>query len=131
MPAIQNQITWLYTRDLDGTCRFYAETLGLEHVHDEVHARVFRCGGGFIGICRVFKDRTVNPAGTMVSIVTDEVDRWHGHLSSRGVKVTDLDGVPHGRPREYPDFKIYAFLAEDPNGYRIEFQQFLDPAWTG
>ena len=27
-------------------------------------------------------------------------------------------------------FNVYCFFVLDPNGYRIEFQQFLDPAWA-
>lgn len=34
-PPIDQGITWVYTEDLDGTCRFYGETLGLTEVHDQ------------------------------------------------------------------------------------------------
>ena len=32
-------------------------------------------------------------------------------------------------PTLHPDFNIYHCIVRDPNGYLIEIQRFLDPAW--
>jgi catechol 2,3-dioxygenase-like lactoylglutathione lyase family enzyme len=123
-PKIDQQVNWVYTEDLAGTCDFYRRILGLEEVLDEGgNARIFRtCGNAFIGVCRVFEGRAVEPSGSMVSIVTDEVDAWYERLRAEGVEL-------RGPPQLLEAFNIYTLFAKDPNGYAIEFQQFLDPRW--
>ncbi len=122
-PIIGQQISWVYCEDLAATCRFYQETLGLRQVMDQGAARIFQAASGaFIGVCRAVEGRVAEPRGSMISLVTDEVDAWHARLTAAGVKT-------RGRPRTLEAFGIYCFFAEDPNGYVIEFQQFLDPAW--
>ena len=48
----------------------------------------------------------------------EDVDAWYARLSERGAK---LRGPPH----RLEAFGIYCFFAEDPNGYVVEFQQFV------
>ncbi len=123
-PDIGQQISWVYCEDLAATCPFYQKTLGLRQVMNQGTARIFLAApGAFIGVCRAFEGRAVEPEGSMISLVTDEVDAWYERLTAAGVKT-------RGRPRTLEAFNIYCFFAEDPNGYVIEFQQFLDPAWS-
>lgn len=123
-PAIGQLITWVYTDDLEVSSRFYRETLGLPLVTDQGAARIFRISeAAFIGVCRAFEGRAVAPAGSMISLVSDDVDGWYERLSAAGVKT-------RGRPQRLAAFNIYSFFAEDPNGYTIEVQQFLDPHWA-
>jgi catechol 2,3-dioxygenase-like lactoylglutathione lyase family enzyme len=108
-PPIDQGITWVYTEDLDGTCRFYGETLGLTEVHDQGLCRIFRLAPtAFLGVCRVRPGRFVEPKGVVITFVTPAVDAWHARLTAAGV---------------------YCFFARDPNGYLVEFQTFLDPGW--
>ena len=119
-PPISQTVTWVYTEDLAGTCAFYGETLGLELVRDEGVARIYRTSAdGHVGVCETVGFRVVEPKGGMITLVTDHVDGWYAHLSAAGATL-------RGRPERNDRFGIYAFLAEDPNGYLIEFQQFLD-----
>jgi len=119
-PPITQTITWVYTQDLEATCGFYAGLLGLELVRDEGAARIYRTSGdGAIGVCEAMDGRVVEPRGGMITLVTDDVDGWYQHLSDAGA-------VTEGPPERNDQFGIYAFLAQDPNGYLIEFQQFLD-----
>jgi predicted enzyme related to lactoylglutathione lyase len=121
-PATQH-IVWFYAEDLDETCRFYEEALGFEQVFDEGKARIFRAGANvFIGICSAWGDRKVQTDGAMFTFVTDEVDAWHERLKAHGARIG-------GEPHMLDEFNIYTLFARDPNGYRLEFQQFLDPAW--
>ena len=118
-PPVTRQIAWVYCRDLARSDRFYADVLGLRCVRDEGTARVYETvPGAAIGVCEAFEDRVVEPRGAMVSLVTDDVDGWYRRLDAAGAAVR---GPPHRLER----FGIYTFFAEDPDGYVLEFQQFL------
>ena len=116
------QICWVYTQDLDSTAYFYADVLGLECTRNQGPARIFATGdNAWIGVCQVFADRVVEPKGGMISIISDDVDAWYQRLVDIGLSI---DRPPH----HLEQFGIYTFSVEDPNGYRIEFQQFVDDA---
>jgi predicted enzyme related to lactoylglutathione lyase len=118
-PEIEGQIVWVYTDDLQDTCIFYADVLGLELIRDEGAARIYRTSpSSSIGVCRAFDDRAVEPDGGMITFVSDDVDGWYTRLSEKGAQL-------RGPPRRLEEFGIYGFFAEDPNGYVIEFQKFL------
>ena len=55
----------------------------------------------------------------MISIVTDDVDGWYAKLIAGGIEIAQP-------PHTLEQFGIYTFFAHDPNGYIIEFQQFID-----
>jgi predicted enzyme related to lactoylglutathione lyase len=117
---INQQITWVYTHDLDLTAKFYSQVLGLHCVRETAEGRIFvTAPGAAIGLCRAFNDRVVEPKGGMISIVTNDVDRWYHQLLERGA---NIEAAPH----RLPQFGIYTFFISDPNGYVIEFQQFDD-----
>jgi catechol 2,3-dioxygenase-like lactoylglutathione lyase family enzyme len=123
-PPIDQQVTFVYTRDLERSARFYAETLGLELVLDQGACRIFRVAGeAFLGVC-TDPARAVVPEGFTLTFVTPDVDAWHERLAAAGVAI-------EGPPAENTRFRIYNFFARDPDGYLIEFQRFLDPAWPG
>ncbi len=122
-PPTSQSLTWVYTEDLDGTCRFYAETIGFPQVLDQGACRIFRTSPtGFLGVCQVRPGRWVEPKGTVITFVTDDVDAWHARLVARGA-------APETPPARSAAFNVYAFFVRDPNGYLLEFQTFLDPAW--
>ncbi|MCP4387582.1 MAG: hypothetical protein GY802_04745 [Gammaproteobacteria bacterium] len=61
---ISAQISWVYTRDIDTTTGFYARILELECTRDEGDAKIFKTGdAAFIGVCKAFEDRVVEPKG--------------------------------------------------------------------
>ncbi len=45
MPPIDQQVTFIYSADLERSRRFYAEVLGLEQVLDQGACRIFRVAG--------------------------------------------------------------------------------------
>ena len=115
--SIQAQISWVYTEDLDASTQFYSGVLGLECTRDAGDARVFATGDNAgIGVCRVFADRVIEPLGSMISIVTDDVDAWYRELLAHDLVIDP--------PQRLDSFGIYSLLVHDPNGYVIEFQQF-------
>lgn len=121
------QVTWVYTNDLPDTARFYADTLGFEMVLDQGLCRIFRAAPhAFVGVCQVRPGRFVEPKGVVVTFVLPtpaDVDSWHAKIVAKGAK-------PEA-PFHSERFKVRAFFVHDPNGYKLEFQAFLDPAWKG
>ena len=122
--ATDAQITWSYSYDLDAASAFYGQLLQLTLVMERGGCRIYRVtDGAFLGVCAANERRIVEPKGTLVTFVTDEVDRWYERLSAADV-LTD------GPPRALPQYGIYAFFATGPDGYQIEFQRFDDAAWA-
>ncbi|MGC9334227.1 MAG: VOC family protein, partial [Anaerolineae bacterium] len=89
-PSIAQQITFLYTRDLAATARFYEEVLGLELKLDQGGCRIYQAShDGFLGFCQ----RDDAPIGSsdpgtrhiILTLVTDEVDAWYEYLKGQGI----------------------------------------------
>jgi catechol 2,3-dioxygenase-like lactoylglutathione lyase family enzyme len=125
--SIDQQITFLYTRDLQTTARFYEEVLGLPLALDQGTCRIYWVSGdGYLGFCRraeAVEQPSGSPPGVIFTIVTDEVDEWYSQLSQRGV-------VFEKPPALNPQYNIYHCFLRDPNGYLIEIQRFLDAGWN-
>ena len=121
-PTIDRQITFLYTRDLATTARFYEQILGLPLVLDQGSCRIYRVSGdGYLGFCQR-EAAPEQPTGIILTIVTDEVDEWYRYLKAQNVDFKKS-------PTYNPDYNIYHCFLRDPNGYLIEIQRFLDPSW--
>ncbi len=122
-PPLEQQITFLYTRDLAATARFYEEMMGLPLALDQGDCRIYRVSnGGYIGFCQRAQ-APERPSGVILTLVTPEVDAWYQHLSEQGV-------VFEEPPALNPRYNIYHCFLRDPNGYLIEIQRFLDPDWA-
>lgn len=121
-PPIDQQVTFLYTRDLARTARFYDEVIGLEQVLDQGTCLIYRISAGsFLGFCQN-DDVPIPPAGIIFTLVTSQVDEWHRYLQRQGVAFE--------KPPSYnAAYNIYHCFLRDPNGYLLEIQQFRDPAW--
>ena len=85
-PSFDQAVTFLYTKDLERAGAFYGTTLGLEPVLDQGMCRIFRIAGqAFLGICHD-PERALARDGVILTLVTDAVDQWHGHLAGLGVE---------------------------------------------
>lgn len=124
------QVTFLYTADLPATAHFYEDVLGLPLILDQGACRIYRVASdAFVGFCRKTDALQANRAGgssgspqVILTLVTDEVDPWYEQLRRKGVAFAKA-------PTLNPTFNIYHCFLRDPNGYLIEIQRFLDPAW--
>ena len=122
LPPIDQQVTFLRCRDLEAATAFYGDLLGLELVLDQGPCRIFRASGAaFLGVC-LAGERDVAAEGTILTLVTPEVDAWHERLAAEAVPL-------EGSPKLNPTYNIYHFFARDPDGHLVEFQRFLDPDW--
>ena len=120
-PPIAQQVTFLFTNDLAATVDFYERIMGLSLVLDQGSCRIYHVAGdAFWGFCA--RAAPEDPQGIMLTLVTADVDGWHDHLRAHDVPIEK----PPTLNREY---NIYQCFVRDPNGYLIEIQRFLDPAW--
>jgi catechol 2,3-dioxygenase-like lactoylglutathione lyase family enzyme len=117
---VDQQVTFLYTRDLEKTVRFYEEVMGFPLVRDQGDCRIYRVShDGFLGFC--LRDAALEqPEGIILTIITPEVDAWYERLKARGV---DFERPP----ADNPDYRIYHCFLRDPSGYLIEIQRFWEP----
>ena len=84
-PPIQHYTTFLYTRDLAATAAFYEEVLGLELALDQGDCRIYRIAEhSFLGFCER-DEAPCDPGGVVLTVITNEVDRWYGYLVERGI----------------------------------------------
>jgi catechol 2,3-dioxygenase-like lactoylglutathione lyase family enzyme len=121
-PSLDQQVTFFYTHDLSRTGDFYERVMGLPLVLDQRVCRIYRvCDDAFIGFCEHLQ-RPTAIAGVILTLATREVDAWAAYLTAQG--------VPLEKPPVFnPEYNIYHLFLRDPNGYLLEIQTFLDPAW--
>ena len=126
MPLFAQQVTFLFTGDLGATAAFYEGVLHLPLVLDQGVCRIYRVAGdAFVGFCTratVLADDARAPQAVILTLVTDEVDTWAQRLIEAGVALEK-------QPQLNAAYNIYHCFVRDPNGYLIEIQRFLDPAW--
>jgi catechol 2,3-dioxygenase-like lactoylglutathione lyase family enzyme len=121
MTAFDQQVTFLLVADLDRSSSFYGQTLGLELVLDQGDCRIYRVSSSaFVGICE--RAERGDPNTVLVTLVTDDVDGCHQDLVAAGV-------VCEKAPQHNQKYNVYHAFYRDPDGYLIEVQRFLDPAW--
>ena len=117
-------MTFIYVRDLHVSAAFYENLIGLPLALDQGSCRIYRVAGdAFLGICQQRDAVDQSPSGALIlTLVTHDVDGWHRYLAERGVVVE--------KPPQYnPVYNIYHCFLRDPDGYLVEIQRFLDPAW--
>lgn len=121
-PPLDQQVTFLYTRDLAATDRFYREIMELPLILDQGSCRIYRVGpDSFLGFCER-AEAPEQPMGIIFTFVTQAVDEWQVFLAAKGVEFEKL-------PSLNPAYNIYHTFLRDPNGYLLEIQRFQDPAW--
>lgn len=127
--SFDQQVTFLYVKDLEKSGRFYGETLGLELVLNQGLARIYRVGSGnaFLGICLSSAVQQAPPAdraplGVIVTFVTEDVDSAYGALRAKRVEFEKAPAVN-------TTYNIYNCFFRDPDGYLLEIQKFMSPDW--
>ncbi|CAN1496606.1 VOC domain containing protein [Fimbriimonadaceae bacterium] len=111
-------ITFLPTKNLKATDRFYQGMLGLQLALDQGVCRIYSVGiDGAWGFCE-HVPLLDDPSKVTLTMVVPDVNEWHVRLTVEGATV---DGPPRINQR----FGIQHFYTTDPNGYRLEIQKFL------
>ncbi len=125
MLPINQQVTFLYVRDLERTREFYENVMLLPLVLDQGFCCIYRVTEtAFMGFCtrngtKVFTEDVIL---TLVMNEDGAVDRWHSHLLKNGVTIEKP-------PTFNPIYNIYHLFLRDPDGYLLEIQTFRDMAW--
>lgn len=116
---LNSQITFFYYKDLNKAVNFYENVLGLEIIQDQKMAKVYRIGKSYFGIVDGEKGslKAQDKNAAMLTILVDNVEEWAAYLIEKNV--TCIKNVSCGK------FAKSAFF-EDPGGYVIEIQRFLD-----
>lgn len=125
MSEFNQLVTFLYSNNLEASSHFYGELLGLPMVLDQGSCRIYQaCANGFIGVCR--RGKQSPPSGehhtVIVTLVSADVDADYARLCQRGL---DFEQAPTLNA----SYNIYHCFLRDPDGYLLEIQRFLDPAW--
>ena len=118
----QSQMTLLYYRNTEKAYHFYEEILGLKLKIDQGYGRIYEVSANaFLGVMDEKRGFLQSGHGksVMISLITDEVDPWYETLQKKGVKLLS-------EPLTKEDIGIRSFLFEDPEGYILEIQKFLD-----
>lgn len=112
-------ITFLGTEDLKKTEEFYTEYLGFKLFKDQGKCQIYKVpGGGMIGFCSHIQVIT-SKKSPIITFIINNVDEMYEHLIKKGLKIQE-------RPQENSYFPIYHFFLQDPNGYTVEIQKFLN-----
>ena len=120
-----SHITFIYYKDLKKAVEFYEDVFGWEITTDQGWAKIYKItDGAFLGLVdekRGYfdwqKDKTVML--TLVTTTPEEVDKWYNVFQEK--KVNCLS-----EPHDVEEINIRCFIAEDPEGYVIEIQHFLN-----
>ena len=118
-------ITFVYVSDQNKSKEFYEEIMGFPLRLDQGNCRIVETnqkGGGLLGYCLRESDAGQVITNFIVTLVTPSVDEWYEYLLSRGVQIAEP-------PKFNPEYKIYHFFFQDPDGHMFEIQEFKDPAW--
>ena len=122
MDIYKSGITFLPTEDLKSTTDFYILKLKLKLSLDQGDTRIFQiCQNSFIGFIQ--KEKIISIEGIILTFETDDVDQLYNDFIKIEINVET-------RPRFNEKYNIYQMFIRDPNGYLLEFQKFLDPAWA-
>ena len=120
----EQMITFIYVSDLDKTKIFYEKVMGFPLRLDQGKCRIVETnqkGGGLLGYCA--RDQKSAPADNLIiTLVTSLVDEWYDYLTCCGVDIPEP-------PKLNLNYNIYHFFFSDPDGYKLEIQEFRDPAW--
>ena len=121
--GFNQQITFIYVRDLAVSKRFYEELLGLELIRDQVNCRIVKTSGdAYLGFCSD-PNRKRGGDGVLITLVTPDVDDWYEYLQANNIVMFDP-------PRINPVYGIYHFFFLDPDGYKLEIQRFQNKNWN-
>jgi hypothetical protein len=123
--GVRGTVLWLYYGDLERIQSFYREALGVDILVDQGWAKVYPASPtgflGFVDGTRGLHQATDEKAVT-VSFFTEDLGPWLDHL--RGVEGFELRTPGISAEADF----VRTFVGYDPEGYYLEWDEFLDVA---
>lgn len=119
---LEANITFLYYRDVPRAQRFYEDILGLRLTVDQGYAKIYRMSRtSYVGLVDEAQGlhRASDAKPVTLSFVTRDVDAWYRYLRGRGVPMVHELANGTRQPTR-------GFVARDPEGYYLEFEDFRD-----
>ena len=114
---IEKTIVFFRVDDYKKCTDFAEETLNLDLWKEKANCRIYMFNETTgIGYCKAGGEDT-SSNGCMISLVTEEVDKYHEILKEAGLAMTS--------PKRNDKYGIYHFFASDPAGNTFEFMKFL------
>lgn len=121
--GLQGTMTLFYYRDLEAASAFY-ESIGFTLEVDLDWWKVFSVVGrfylGLVGGDIVPEDIDSKKAVKLI-VMVDDIDAWFNKLKELGLKLDHEEVYSSSR------LNLREFSLSDPEGYSIEFGQFLSP----
>ena len=106
--------------NLKRTREFYEGLLLLTLARNQKRCLIFRITDkAFIGFC-LREGPLVNSSSSIITFVTQDVDVVYQRMRKQNIQC-------EGKPVLNKFFGIYHFFTSDPDGNRVEVQQFLEP----
>lgn len=115
-PEKGSGIIFFTTEDLEKIKDFYISEVGCELWLDQGTCLIFRYGNLLLGFCQGEK-ADIESTITFFYPKKEGVDRMYEKFKDRA----------QSPPQENPQYRIYHFYIEDPEGRSVEFQCFLHP----
>lgn len=116
-------VLWTYYRDLAAAQKFYEQTLGFELIVDQGWTKIYQTSpSGFIGLVDQARGmhKATEKKGVTVSFLTNQLDRWFGFVKSTSAFPLRAPEINVDAEKRYR-----AFVGFDPEGYYLEFDDFL------
>ena len=121
--GVQGTITLFYYRNLEAASAFY-ESVGFTLEVDLDWWRAFRIMDGvYLGLVGgdIVPEDIDSKKAVKLIVIVDDVDAWFNKLKGLGLKLDHQEVYSSSR------LNLREFSLSDPEGYSIEFGQFLTP----
>ncbi len=113
---MKSMVNFYACSDLKQTDIFY-QSLGLIPFHSSEGCIIYDSGYGYLGFLE--KEDMVLPDYSCISFNCDDIE----DVNKVYLKLKDLYECTE--PMCHPNFPVYSFFLNDPDGYKIEFQYIL------
>ena len=112
---VRSQITHLYYENVEEALSFYKNTLGL----NETDSNTFQISeNGYITLHPFDKEHVGGePKSTAIALLTDQLKEWYSYLQEQNIPIKYTYKPKKDGPHD-------GFVAIDPGGYLLEFEQF-------
>ncbi len=123
MSGLLGAITLFYYTDLETASSFY-ESIGFSKVVDLEWWKVFKITDDvYLGLVGgdIVPERIESKKAVKFIVMVENVDFWFNKLSEKGLKLDHEEVYSSSR------LNLREFSFSDPEGYSIEFGQFLTP----